>query len=262
MEYNVRVIKYANNKQQIRLYGVPIHFKDKISKYNIDKKTINYNCIDTDGEYIDSDKKHSDINSRNRTINSIYSIARANDWDYFITLTFNEEIVNRKNYDDVMYNTSLYLKRMKKHNSDFKYLIVPELHKDGKSWHIHGLISGLDESYFSDSGYRDRDNIIYNIRSYGLGFTTATKIIDNDKVVNYICKYISKELCAITKNKHRFICSQNVHRPIEKKVYIPQQENLLKYISGHIKYAKTLEYLDSNIVYIETENLEHIFDII
>ena len=40
MEYNVKILKFANDRQQIRFYSVPVHISEKLSNY--DFKQVEY----------------------------------------------------------------------------------------------------------------------------------------------------------------------------------------------------------------------------
>lgn len=264
MVYNLKIKKFANNKQQIVLYDFPIHENDKITELLSNKALLTKQIKSEKNIKKDNDSQlHSILNSKNRTINKIYDLARANNWDWFITLTFNKQKVNRKNYDDVVRAMQLYIKTIKKHCTDFKYLIVPELHDDGVSWHMHGLISGIDERYFIDSGKTTKDNdIIYNFINWDSGFSTATKIKNNDAAVRYMTKYITKELVTDTMYRNRYYCSRNLNKPELTKYYLLKHDisDFISKISENLLYAKTLEFGDSNILYLDVENCDNLFE--
>lgn len=222
--YNVKVFSYVGG-QQFKLYKVPIH---NGRTRTIDKKEPPVEEIEqieldlikqevkTSDKYLDSLKKQKEkteksvYNSTTRSKNKIYSIARSNTWDYFITLTFNKDKVNRYDYESCCNKLKNWLDRYRRECLDLHYLIVPEQHKDG-AWHFHGLISGGDYSSFVDSGKKDKKNVIYNIDNYKLGFTTATRIRDTLKASSYICKYITKDCYKnIPTGKKRYWYSKNI----------------------------------------------------
>ena len=206
MIYNIKIKKFANNRQQIILYDYPIHKNDKITQLLADKAQFTKSINQNKKEDIQTDsKKHSILNSKNRTIKMIYDLARANNWDYFVTLTFNPQKVNRYNYDDCVNAMRNYIKTLKKYCPQFQYLIVPELHSDKRAWHMHGLIKNIDGSLLIDSNKRtENGEIIYNIINWYYGWNECTKVISNDKVVRYITKYITKELCEETLYRNRY----------------------------------------------------------
>lgn len=249
-KYNVSIYHYLNEKQ-IRLYDLPINNNSDIDNdINIkkNKKQLNKNN--------NSDPDRSVQCSQNRTINKIYELTRSNNWDYFITLTFSAEKVNRYNYDDITKILHNWLMNIKNNYApDLKYIIVPEKHKDG-AYHFHGLIADIGKIKLLDSGKKTNDrNIIYNIENYDLGFTTCTKVKNNEKVSSYITKYITKELCVTTKGKKRYWCSYNLNKPyIEKLLYTKEEKDiLLNSIQGQIKYTKGKKcgLCKNNVLYIE-----------
>lgn len=264
MIYNLKIKKFANNKQQIILYDFPIHENDKITELLSNKALLTKQIKSEKNIKKDNDSKlHSILNSKNRTINKIYDLARANNWEWFITLTFNKQKVNRKNYDDVVKAMQLFIKTVKKHCPEFRYLIVPELHEDGVSWHMHGLISGIDKRYFIDSRKTTKDNdMIYNFITWDSGFSTATKIKNNDAAVRYMTKYITKELVTDTMYRNRYYCSQNLDKPELTKYYLLKHEvnEFITKLSENLLYAKTLEFGDSNILYLDVENCDKLFE--
>lgn len=191
-------------------------------------------------------KKRSEDVSRKRTLEKIYDYARANTWDYFITLTFNPEKVDRSDYNAVCKKLSEWIDRTKRrYCKDMKYLFVPELHKDGKSYHFHGLVADCDGLDLVDSGHKtDSGDIIYNIGKYRLGWTTATEVKNNEAVTKYITKYITKDLCAVTKGKKRYWISRNLDKPIvTTDVYDFNDMQILKdELYADYQYQKILGY--------------------
>lgn len=115
-----------------------------------------------------------------------------------------------------------------------KYIIVPEKHKSG-AYHFHGLMSFVDPQIFVLTGLIDstgRD--IYNIGSYKLGFTTATKVGNNEFAVKYVSKYITKETIQVAKNKRKYWHTKNLQEPEifkldwMKKQQLSQMERTIK----------------------------------
>lgn len=77
MNYNVKVIEYLDSVQ-VRTYRRPVTVKNK-TIVSTPKKEFT--------DRTQKQVKHSEITSVNRTVNQIYSIARSNRWEYFVTLT-------------------------------------------------------------------------------------------------------------------------------------------------------------------------------
>ena len=117
---------------------------------------------------------------------------------------------------------------------------MPELHKDG-AYHFHGLLANCDGLGLVYSGKIQKRQMVYNISSFRLGFTTATQVKDTNKVSVYVTKYITKDLCALTSGKKRYWCSRNLARPVEEMYSIGGDEltNLRKNCSVLAKYSDT-----------------------
>ena len=125
------------------------------------------------------------------TKEKIFDIAFANTeiWQYFVTLTLNEDVISRTDSKEISRRVNKWFyNAVDRKNCNF--LLIPEYHKDGKSIHFHGLISG--DFNFVDSGHKDKSKrTIYNLTDYKFGFTTAVKL-DTDKPPIAVCKYITK----------------------------------------------------------------------
>lgn len=245
--YNVRVIQYENGTFEIRKYASPVNaiFDSETSVAPVyqqpkkRKKELTYNPFTDEYEPLRTldEAERSARNSLNRTKQNIYKYSRQANWEFFITLTFDESKVNRYDYDECMKKANKWFNHQKSRKApDLKYLFVPEQHKDG-AWHIHGIISDVGEMSFVDSGrvaigekaYRRSDvnskgATIYNLAGWKFGFSTATKVCDKYKVASYITKYITKDLCASTFQKKRYYRSRNIPEPIEKGFIVENQD--------------------------------------
>lgn len=225
--YNVRVKRFGSSSQ-IQFFDIPISSSHEcfdietgeiIKKTRSDGKQTIENPFT--GEYervkVIDDRKEEQMKYNNycRAKNVIYDIARANDWEWFLTFTFDKNKVNRYDYDDCSSKLSMWLRNNKKRKCpDMIYLVVPEQHKDG-AYHFHGLFSNCIGLGFVDSGKKDsKGRIIYNVSAYKYGFTTATCINDSARSASYLCKYVTKELVENTKGKHRYWASKNCNRPV------------------------------------------------
>ena len=259
--YNVRVKRFLDT-EQIQIYSQPLQANRDTRPFDkstgeIHKKengTWHLNPF-TDKpermvEWKEGAEERSFAVSRSRTINKIYDIARSNRWEWFFTLTFNPEKVDSFDYETCTKKLSKWLNNMKRIAPDMKYLVVPEQHKSGR-FHFHGLFANCDSLKFVDSGLMDiSGKQIYNVGSYKLGFSTATKIVDLHKSCSYLCKYISKELCMITKGKKRYWASRNLDLPIVE-TYLMNVKELYNAFDLDECYVKSVcsEYVD--VRYIE-----------
>ena len=167
--------------------------------------------------------------SINRTKTKISDYVLCNKFSHFATFTFSPEKV--KDRHDFVEMSALFRQWLnteqknheRNHGFKFKYLIVPERHKDG-AWHFHALLENYQNAcadfYSSKNPFITVNEIKtakrfayrkYIVR-YTLGRSEIAPIRDKTKMANYIKKYITKEL--ITEpNAKRFWASRNLERP-------------------------------------------------
>lgn len=271
MSYNVRLYEYANSRQ-MRIYNKTIatdyekeinenqetnqNSENNISYSDLDNPNNPYVlrnpfdnelCVDMEYyDYIEYKKKYKEkkqIQSKNRSKQNIYELARANTWEYFITLTFDREKVDSSNYDTLIKQVGKWFNNLKSRKApNLKYLIIPELHKDGIHYHFHGLLACCDGLTFVDSGIKQNRKKVYNMPDFKFGFTTATKVSDTNKVSSYITKYITKDLESTLKGKRRYIASRNCERP-----------KVTEYEMTEDEITATLDALTSEITYMKMQ---------
>lgn len=135
----------------------------------------------------------------------------SNDFDYFWTLTFNE---NRSDDEICFSKMQKWLKRMRAKYGTFNYIFIPERHKDG-SIHFHGVTGGF-KGKIVDSGVRHRGHIVFNCVDYDYGFTTLSAIRDRKKCASYVTKYVTKDLMntPVEKGKKKYWCSRGLRLPV------------------------------------------------
>lgn len=261
--YNVRLYEYEKS-YQIRLYKRYITNKkgtikelykpEKSPKMEKSKKDIKPELrIRSTCEI-----EHSLTVAQNRAKQNIYQITRANNWEWYITLTLSPDKVDRSNYDECVAAVRKWFNNVKqRYAPDFRYIIIPELHKDGKSYHFHGLLADCEGLTFVDSGIRQKQKKVYNLQQYNLGFTNCTKVTDTRKVSAYITKYITKELQAHIKGKRRYLASNNCSRGevTEFNIRPEEKQELLAYCSlcediGHMK-SQSIDSAGQCISYLE-----------
>lgn len=272
--YNVKVIDYLEG-QEIRIYSDLINKKALIDNQeeNVKPKPKDFKTcrekqitIEDYTEELEKQNKNrvkaherSMYSSVNRSVNSIYEIARSNKWEYFLTLTFNPDKVDSTDYDCVVKKLSMWINNFKKkYAPNLKYLIVPELHKSGR-YHFHGLLADIGNAELIDSGKKDKDNeVIYNLGNYKLGFTTCTRIKDLDRVSKYIGKYITKDLCCVTFGKKRYWNSKNLDKPTVKKYIMSHEEimDMVDSVSNRITFSKEVNcgLYDMKTTYYQLKN--------
>ena len=237
MDYNTRCKTYANG-QQITIYSKTFS-RDTEEKKKNEKLSKGYKNKERTKEQEDDCKRISIKQTKNR----IYDIARSNEWEWFITLTFDRKKKDSSDYDVVVHELKKFLNHLQQRQCpNIKYLIVPELHADGEHYHFHGLLSNCDNLCFTYSGHIDYKSKkpIYNIAKWTLGFTTATQVEDTARVSSYITKYITKECVAVLKNKKRYYASHNIDRP-EIDYSIVDKDEFLAMYGKDISYCKTID---------------------
>lgn len=192
--------------------------------------------------------------SRNRTINNLYYDARSNEWDWFVTLTFSPDKVDRYNYDDVVSKVHNWLSYMRKICPSMKYIVVPELHKDG-AYHFHGLFTDCDGLNFVDSGRVDKKNgnIIYNVGKYRYGYTTAERVLSTQSASGYVTKYITKELCAATFGRKRYWKSRNLEQAEKVDLILTSEDkkNFVYQLCDVAQWSKDVETEYVDVKYFE-----------
>lgn len=266
--YNAKVIGYKEGVQ-VRFYSYlcpgkqPEEYKRKrksyVREYQVWRRK-EYNPFTGEREDIpDIDdlqkrQERSRYVSMNRTKNRSYALSRANSWDWFVTLTFSPEEVDRYDYSAVSKKLSKWLNNCKVKCPDMKYLVIPELHKDG-AFHFHGLFADCDGLGFVDSGIEKDGKKVYNISAYRLGFTTATRVEDSQAVVRYITKYITKELCQATFGRRRYWASRNLETAEEWECVLTVQQRfeMLDSMAEGITWGKTVHSPVGRCTYFELE---------
>lgn len=205
---------------------------------------------------------HSEVklsSSISRTKRTILELGLANEWDYFITLTLNEEKVDRFDLEAWHDKFKEWLKyRRKKYGLKIAYLLVPEQHGDG-SWHAHGLIRGLmplDLVSFAGmdkAGYRSkegrrlprklRESDYLNWREYSrsFGYCSLGQLQSHEAASFYITKYITKDVarCVSKCGKHMYWCSQGLNRPVKFGEFETRSEYIDKLLVNKYEFCAT-----------------------
>lgn len=145
-----------------------------------------------------------------RARSRIRELALCNPWDYFVTLTLGQ---TQDRSDLARFKTRLgqclddYARKYGCARP--KYLLIPEQHKDGESWHMHGLFRGLDPRSIqtNEHGYPD---VPYFRRR--LGFLSFSPVRDGIRIASYITKYISKSISAtpFKAGEHMYLASNGL----------------------------------------------------
>ncbi|MDO4554648.1 MAG: hypothetical protein Q4B70_05830 [Lachnospiraceae bacterium] len=251
--YNVRIFHYEGGTQY-RLYKRPV-FKSEIE----DDFLKECGEIDTMlfDDFNEPDTERSNYVSLNRTKQNLIGLCRSNSWHWFVTFTFNSAYVCRSNYEEVCKKTCKWLNNLKNRKApDLKYVLVPELHKDGENYHCHGLLANCQGLEFVNSGKKTKDgDIIYNMPSWQYGFNTATMVFDTVRVSYYISKYLNKDLHNIIKGKRRFWNSRNClsMTNVSEEYFVEDIKEFYQNITSDCKFIKKIDLpdIEQAITYIE-----------
>lgn len=236
--YNCRLLDYPEG-QQVTFYKRSIT-RGKERKEKEKPLNENFSKAYKNEARTEEEEKHCLTVSLNATKNRIYNIARSNVWEWFITLTFDRERTDASEYSMIVKRLKIFLNHLQQRKCpDMKYLIVPELHKDRKNYHFHGLLADVNGMQFVYSGSdTEAGEPVYNLPQWTWGFTTATRIADSLRASSYITKYITKETESVIKEKRRYYCSRNINRT-EPELFLKDEEEFLQMYVEDISYCKT-----------------------
>lgn len=197
-------------------------------------KLVRMNYLKTSGielddiEYVRGQVNENKINeSILRSKSKIFELAFCNPWDWFFTGTINPNKQDRTDLELFHKQLTQWLRNYNRlNNLNIKFLFVPEKHKDGKSWHIHGFIYGLPVEHLKQfqvgdlmgKGLADKvqkGDIVYNWLAYfnRFGFCDLEPIRNQEAVSKYVTKYINKELAnSVTElNAHTYYHSRGLN---------------------------------------------------
>lgn len=151
------------------------------------------------------------LRAQRRARTKVRDLALSNDFRYFVTLTLDGGKVDRYDVHAVTKKLNSWLDNAVRRHG-LKYVLVPELHKDG-AIHFHGFIN--DALRVVDSGtvippqggkprrprsarqraqwLENGGHVVFNLPQWRVGFTTAIELYgEYSAAVGYVCKYISK----------------------------------------------------------------------
>ena len=138
-----------------------------------------------------------------RARSRILELALCNPWEYFVTLTLNSEKQDREDLKKYVHDLGVWIGNFnKKYDSSMKYILIPEKHKDGKSWHMHGLFHDIPDSALARNEYGYLDIPYYANR---FGFISLSPVKDHERVARYITKYITKDVVQRKESKHEHL---------------------------------------------------------
>lgn len=148
-----------------------------------------------------------------RSKRTVIDYGMNNDWDYFVTITFDGKKVDRYNAQRVLQKLQDALKDYRRYyDSNFAYVLVPELHDDG-AIHWHGLFKIGRTDLIERHWDYEKHCIYYRIDLFyrRLGRFRLDKVATTPTyVAAYITKYMTKANERIF--QRRYICSKGLNK--------------------------------------------------
>lgn len=191
--------------------------------------------------------------SLSRARRVVFEIALCNRWDWFCTVTLDQEKMDR--YDLKKFQTALSQKirdwrkvyRKRGHEEKVEFLLVPEQHQDG-AWHMHGLLRGIPDDALSEfvpgkhpqrlcgKGYLNWDDY-----SQHFGFCSLGRIKNPVACAYYIAKYITEDLNERKSElgSHLYYASQGLSRAIKVADVYGGHSALDKLLQYHFDFCST-----------------------
>lgn len=147
-----------------------------------------------------------------KTKTTITDYVLANNFEIFATFTFSPKKVDRFDIDACKRKLKRWLDRQREKDSNLKYVVVPERHKNG-AIHFHALFENIDSFTLHKTKIRQENRDVFTMRDWRFGYSNV-KFIDSNrlKVAVYITKYITKDMITI-ENKRRYWSSHNLALP-------------------------------------------------
>lgn len=170
-----------------------------------------------------NDKKLDESISRARS--KIFELGYCNQWQWFFTGTLAPDKYDRTNLEQFHKDLGRWLNNYKRKGCNIQYLLIPELHQDGKSWHIHGLLNGLPVEHLQRFQVGDKmgkaladkvrqGDVVYNWSAYAdkFGFCDLEPVKNHEAVCKYITKYCTEELgrCVTEVGAHLYYRSRGL----------------------------------------------------
>lgn len=197
-----------SNKWDRRHSEDPLLCLDPETAYEIAERRA---IQDEDGAAAEAAQAAALLRAQRRARTKVRDLALSNEFRYFVTLTLDGGKVERYDVRAVTKKLNAWLDNAVRRHG-LKYVLVPELHKDG-AIHFHGFIN--DALRVVDSGtvippqggkprrprserqraqwLENGGHVVFNLPQWRVGFTTAIELYgEYSAAVGYVCKYISK----------------------------------------------------------------------
>lgn len=218
--YNTIIKTYANNEKKIK-YST---YSNSIGLPNLKK---------SGGSLSEEEKQYQKYKNLYNTKQNIIDLAYHNGlikkWEYFVTLTFDDQKVNAKDYISVSEALAKWLDNMKHQNKSMEYILAPEPHKSGRI-HFHGIFRNVPKWVLIEARNPKSNRLIkkngkqiYNLANYKYGYTTISKIDNLEAISVYMSKYMTKDLIDLAYKK-RYWSSKSLKRPTIEYAYFNEEQ--------------------------------------
>lgn len=164
-----------------------------------------------------TDGKLDESVSRSKRV--LFEYAMCNEWEYFVTLTLDQEKVESR------YDLASIAKKMQKlvtkinrpirdgkgtRTKKMEYVLIPEKHDKG-GWHFHGFMRGFEESDIRYNKHHYQEWVQWREE---MGFMNMQKIRNPEACAKYATKYITKDLRRSIngKGEHVYYASHGLKR--------------------------------------------------
>lgn len=267
-------LKYKYNQTFLKIYG---------SGDNRKIKVISLRCLRNSGVE-DPDEFYSErctvnddklLESIIRAKSRIFDLAFCNPWQYFFTGTLDKEKYDRTDLEKFHKDFTIFIRNKNRFlEQPIKFLVIPELHSDLCSWHLHGFLMNVPENELHQFQIGDTMSYylagkvmkgfqVFDWFSYSkkFGFCDLEPIRSPEAISKYITKYINKDLGkSVTElNAHLYYHSRGLATADIVKVgnfvppYFPDPDFSSDFVSVNwFPYSdELLEELKDYFVYID-----------
>jgi len=207
----LKVYVYPVSQLRNRLNDIVPEGKEPVTTKSLDMSDSEIEALP---EYMAEAKELLKQRSVDRSKMTVSDLLLCNDFDMFVTITFSPDKHDRYDISHCKKVMSKWLANQREAHGRFRYVIVPEHHKDG-ALHFHAVFGGYPKSLLKravSAKTGKKMGNIYNLKSFRGGFTKVEMIKSKQRVSSYIRKYITKDMVTFDGSK-RYWASKDLQRP-------------------------------------------------
>ena len=204
--YDVRIFRYGSRYK--------VNYINRFA-------TEDYYVADDDIQETDPDGKL--MNNLCRAKSNVLALGLCNPWEHFVTFTLDKKKYDRTDLDHWRSDFTRWVRHQRERaDLNIEYLLIPELHKDGESWHMHGFITGISWDSLEEfipgkhpqrlctGEYRYHKGILDKF-----GFNSFAPVKNPEAASKYALKYVTKSMAERKDalGAHLYYCSRGLKRP-------------------------------------------------